>query len=174
MVYLSEKSSSLMKSLSERVELATQFNLSHSRLDSENYQIMNYGVGGLIDAHQDSAGYQESPEELDHTVEAVQHGGLRTMTWMIYVSRVEAGGRTVFTGNNLAVSPERGSALFWLNHRSDGRADTRTYHTGCPVLRGNKWIANKWVKWHGSMWAYPCSPVRGQHYRQFNNEGRRF
>ena len=39
LVYLSEKSSSLMKALSERVELATQFNLTHSRLDSENYQV---------------------------------------------------------------------------------------------------------------------------------------
>ena len=39
MLYLSEKSSSLMRALSERVELATQFNLTHSRLDSENYQV---------------------------------------------------------------------------------------------------------------------------------------
>ena len=58
--------------------------------------------------------------------------------------------------------------------RSDGQADTRTYHTGCPVLAGNKWIANKWVKWHGSMWAFPCSRDRGRHYRHFNNEGHRF
>ena len=135
---------------------------------------MNYGVGGLIDAHQDSAGYRERPEDVDNTVEAVKHGGLRTMAWMIYLTEVAAGGRTVFTGNNLAVSPERGSALFWLNHRSDGRGDLRTYHTGCPVLRGNKWIANKWVKWHGSMWSYPCSRTRGKHYRHFNNEARRF
>ena len=21
---------------------------------------------------------------------------------------------------------------------------------------GNKWIANKWVKWTGQMWNYPC------------------
>ena len=61
MLYLSEKSSSLMRSLSGRVELATQFNLTHSRLDSENYQIMNYGVGGLIDAHQDSGGTRREP-----------------------------------------------------------------------------------------------------------------
>ena len=39
LVYLSDKSSSMMAALSERVELATQFNLTHSRLDSENYQV---------------------------------------------------------------------------------------------------------------------------------------
>ena len=74
---------------------------------------MNYGVGGLIDAHQDSMGYKEN----DVGVESVAHGGLRTMTWMIYLSAVTAGGRTVFTGNKVAMRPERGSVLFWLNHR---------------------------------------------------------
>lgn len=74
---------------------------------------MNYGVGGLIDAHQDSNGYKED----DVDVESVAHGGLRTMTWMVYLSSVLSGGRTVFTGNSVAVTPERGSVLFWLNHR---------------------------------------------------------
>ena len=131
---------------------------------------MNYGVGGLIDAHQDTQGYKED----DVDVESVAHGGLRTMTWMVYLSSVLSGGRTVFTGNSVAVTPERGSVLFWLNHRSDGVGDTRTYHTGCPVRVGNKWIANKWVKWQGSMWSYPCSRDKGRHYKYFNNPGHRF
>ncbi len=27
----------------------------------------------------------------------------------------------------------------------------RSYHLGCPVGFGNKWIANKWVKWTGQV-----------------------
>ena len=50
------------------------------------------------------------------------------------------------------------------NLRSDGSLDSRTHHTGCPVVRGNKWIANKWIKWHEQMGTRPCSRQRGQHY----------
>ena len=74
---------------------------------------MNYGVGGLIDAHMDTQGFQEDNTD----VEAVRNGGLRTMTWMIYLTTVTEGGRTVFTGNNVAMEPVKGSVLFWLNHR---------------------------------------------------------
>jgi len=91
---------------------------------------------------------------------------------MIYLSDVVAGGRTVFTSNGLAVAPARGSVLFWLNHRSDGSLDSRSYHTGCPVLVGNKWIANKWVKWTGQMWTYPCATEKGRQYVPFNNDGK--
>ena len=31
--------------------------------------------------------------------------------------------------------------------RSDGSIDPRMDHQGCPVLYGNKWIANKWIRW---------------------------
>ena len=96
------------------------------------------------------------------------------MTWMIYLSKVTAGGHTVFTSNGLSVAPDLGSVLMWMNHRSDGSLDSRSYHTGCPVLVGNKWIANKWVKWHGQMWRYPCSRERGLHYRPFDNRGKVF
>ena len=28
------------------------------------------------------------------------------------------------------------------------------------VAFGNKWIANKWVKWTGQMWNYPCGTTK--------------
>ena len=35
------------------------------------------------------------------------------MTFMVYLSDVEAGGHTVFPNLGLSVPPVRGSALFW-------------------------------------------------------------
>ena len=64
------------------------------------------------------------------------YGGTRLMTYMIYLSDVEEGGRTVFTSNGLSNLPIEGDALFWFNIRSDGDLDSRTFHTGCPVVRG--------------------------------------
>ena len=46
------------------------------------------------------------------------------MTYMIYLSQVEEGGRTVFTSNGVSNKPEEGDALFWFNIRSDGSLDS--------------------------------------------------
>ena len=54
------------------------------------------------------------------------------------------------------MKPIRGDALFWFNLDSSGGYDTRNIHMGCPVVYGNKWIANKWVHWMDQMWNYPC------------------
>ena len=62
---------------------------------------------------------------------------------MIWLSPVEEGGRTVFDGAGVTEVARPGSALVWWNLRSDGSLDSRNHHMGCPVIRGNKWIANK-------------------------------
>ena len=31
--------------------------------------------------------------------------------------------------------------------------DQRMKHLGCPVVQGDKWIVNKWVKWHHHMFS---------------------
>ena len=33
---------------------------------------------------------------------------------------------------------------------------SRMLHMGCPVVFGNKWIANKWVNWKEQMNRFPC------------------
>ena len=139
--------------------------LTSNELSSENYQIMNYGLGGAILTHRDS-----DDKGLDDPIysESWYNGGPRIATVMVWLSQVEHGGRTVFAGAGLSVPPKPGAALLWWNIRSDGSLDSRNHHTGCPVARGNKWIANKWVKWPDQMWSYPCSVSRGQHYAGIN------
>lgn len=52
----------------------------------------------------------------------------------------------------LKVSPAKGKAVIWYNHFVDdangwlGPLDEFTFHGGCPVKNGVKWIANFWVK----------------------------
>ena len=86
------------------------------------------------------------------------------MTFMVYLTDVEEGGNTAFPRLNVAVTPQKGDAAFWLvmhaftpnrpyhNHARynllpDGSGDTMTLHGGCPVLRGAKHVANKWSHW---------------------------
>ena len=42
--------------LSKKVELALKYKLYENKFASENYQIMNYGIGGKITLHTDSPG----------------------------------------------------------------------------------------------------------------------
>ena len=35
---------------------------------------------------------------------------------------------------------------------------------GCPVVFGDKWIVNKWVKWQHHMFTYPCYADKGRFY----------
>ncbi|CAH3159466.1 unnamed protein product [Porites evermanni] len=52
---------------------------------------------------------------------------------------------------NLFVKPRKGTAIMWYNHLRDdktgwhGRLDQMTYHGGCDILKGEKWIANNWI-----------------------------
>ena len=75
---------------------------------------------------------------------------------MIYLSNVEAGGHTIFPQAGIYVKPKAGDALFWFNRGPKSNIDTRIFHMGCPVLYGNKWIANKWIKILAQFKNYPC------------------
>lgn len=45
----------------------------------------------------------------------------------------------------VGVRPRRGRAVLWWNKREDGSVDWRSKHVGCPVVRGVKWAATRWM-----------------------------
>ena len=71
LLYLSESSTPRVSKITRRIEVATRFQLKTQRLDCENYQIMNYGLGGAIDVHRDSDGPNQ-----EGTVESSEIGGI--------------------------------------------------------------------------------------------------
>lgn len=83
--------------------------------------------------------------------------GNRIATVMIYLSAVEAGGSTAFIYANFSVPVVKNAALFWWNLRRNGDGDGDTLHAGCPVLAGDKWVANKWIHEYGQEFRRPCS-----------------
>ena len=54
---------------------------------------MNYGMGGLISSHVDSTNWPDN-DQLSSEVNAF--GGVRFITFMVYLSDVLSGGHTVF------------------------------------------------------------------------------
>lgn len=45
-----------------------------------------------------------------------------------------------------AVKPQRGDALLFWSLKSDGNTDPASLHAGCPVIKGAKWSATKWMR----------------------------
>uniref|UniRef100_A0A672RZC7 Prolyl 4-hydroxylase subunit alpha-1-like n=1 Tax=Sinocyclocheilus grahami TaxID=75366 RepID=A0A672RZC7_SINGR len=108
---------------------------------AEELYVQNYGIGGRYEPHYD---------EWDN-----ENG--RIATFLIYMSDVQIGGATVFPEVGVALKPKKGSAVFWYNLHKNGDVDLYTEHAGCPVLRGNKWVANKWIHEFGQEFRRPCS-----------------
>ena len=73
-------------------------------------------------------------------------GGQRLATFVLYLSEVESGGGTAFPSIGLEVMPKKGGAVFFQNTNHRHVPDQLTLHAGCPVTRGVKTIANKWLR----------------------------
>ena len=53
-------------------------------------------------------------------------------------------------------SPNRGSVAFWWSLDRKGHRLQKTLHGGCPILKGSKWIFNKWVHYFDQWKKFPC------------------
>nr|XP_043887301.1 prolyl 4-hydroxylase subunit alpha-3 isoform X1 [Solea senegalensis] len=134
--------------LDQRISMLTGLNVQHPY--SEYLQVVNYGIGGHYEPHFDHA---TSPSSPVFNLKA----GNRVATFMIYLSSVEAGGSTAFIYANFSAPVVEKAAIFWWNLHRNGQGDFDTLHAGCPVLIGDKWVANKWIHEHGQEFHRRCS-----------------
>ncbi|XP_070562964.1 transmembrane prolyl 4-hydroxylase-like isoform X1 [Ptychodera flava] len=144
-------------------------------IDKHNeFQVVKYHVGGHYNAHVDSAPLSDLRCcHLTSSTQCricryatvmvyltdVEEGG---ETAFPVANNASYNVQTLRTGrklnlnrhcheSNLMVKPEKGKALVWYNHFIDektgwiGKVDNYTWHGGCPVVKGTKWIANRWI-----------------------------
>ena len=79
-------------------------------------------------------------------------------TLMAWLDDTEAGGGTAYLspGFEGVILPEKGAAAFWYDLYSNGLRDNHSLHGGCPVLKGFKWILNKWLYMYDNFQKFPC------------------
>ncbi|NWX04321.1 P4HA3 hydroxylase, partial [Caloenas nicobarica] len=145
--WLKDTAHPVVRTLEKRMAAVTGLDLRPPY--AEYLQVVNYGLGGHYEPHFDHATSRKSPLYR-------MKSGNRIATVMIYLSAVEAGGSTAFIHANLSVPVVKNAALFWWNLRRNGDGDGDTLHAGCPVLAGDKWVANKWIHEHGQEFRRPC------------------
>jgi prolyl 4-hydroxylase len=108
--------------------------------NGEGIQILNYAGGGEYRPHFDY--FPDNTGGRVHTAKS----GQRTITVIMYLNDVKAGGATILPDIRLSVYPKKGSALYFSYVNSKGQVDPTTLHGGSPVVDGEKWIATKWIR----------------------------
>lgn len=109
--------------------------------NGEPMQVLRYKEGGEFKPHYDyfdttTAGGQE----------CANVGGQRYATLVMYLNTPAKGGETVFPEAGISVVPKKRDALLFYNCLPEGNTDPMTLHGGAPVVEGEKWIVNKWIR----------------------------
>jgi len=140
--WLSMQKFSLVHSIFQRIE-----NMVHVSKDLfEDMQVVRYTPGGFFNAH-----YDQCESNLDYCQKELirfsQHP--RKMTLLIYLTPPEdyEGGETHFPNLSLNCKESQGTAVLFHNLNHQGTAiHPLSLHNGVPVLKGEKWIANIWIR----------------------------
>lgn len=79
----------------------------------------------------------------------VEEGGETAFPHSIWLDKEIQTGRKQYsdcTNGGVAVKPKKGDALlFWGLQLNLKHLEAFSFHTGCPVIRGTKWSATKWI-----------------------------
>ncbi|XP_028164103.1 prolyl 4-hydroxylase subunit alpha-1-like [Ostrinia furnacalis] len=143
--WLEDHESRVIARISQRVADMTGLSMD----TAEHLQVVNYGIGGHYEPHFD---FSRKHESLINYLNA----GNRIGTVLFYMSDVAQGGATVFTKLGVSLFPIKGAAAFWYNLHPSCEGDLATRHAACPVLRGSKWVSNKWIHQGGQELLRPC------------------
>jgi prolyl 4-hydroxylase len=103
----------------------------------EALQVLHYLPGQEYEPH-----YDWFDPELPSYEPVTKIGGQRIASVVIYLNTPEKGGGTAFPEVGVTVTARRGSAVYFAYEAGD----LNSLHAGLPVIRGEKWIATKWLR----------------------------
>ncbi|XP_009599377.1 putative prolyl 4-hydroxylase 9 [Nicotiana tabacum] len=143
----SEDKTGILDLIEEKIARATMIPRTHG----EAFNVLRYEIGQSYHSHYDAFDpSQYGPQKSQ-----------RVASFLLYLSDVEEGGETMFPFENgqnmdanydfrkcigLKVKPRRGDGLLFYSLFPNGTIDPTSLHGSCPVIRGEKWVATKWIR----------------------------
>ncbi|XP_009335402.2 probable prolyl 4-hydroxylase 9 [Pyrus x bretschneideri] len=143
----SEDDSGVLDIIEEKIARATMLPRAHG----EAFNVLRYEIGQKYDSHYDAF----NPTEYG------QQKSQRFASFLLYLSDVEEGGETMFPYENgaemdssydykkcigLKIMPRQGDGLLFYSVFPNGTIDLTSLHGSCPVIKGEKWVATKWIR----------------------------
>ncbi|MFG5777593.1 2OG-Fe(II) oxygenase [Comamonas sp. J-3] len=134
-MFFQREETPVVATLERRIAKLVNWPESHG----EGLQVLHYRPGAEYKPHYD---YFDPSQPGTPTI--LKRGGQRVATLVIYLNNPEAGGGTSFPDVGVEVAPRRGNAVFFSYATPE--PSTKSLHGGSPVVRGEKWIATKWLR----------------------------
>ncbi|KAJ3706023.1 hypothetical protein LUZ61_009728 [Rhynchospora tenuis] len=121
------------------------------RAHGEAFNVLRYELGQRYASHYDAFNPAEYGPQRSQ----------RVASFLLYLSDVEEGGETMFPFENganmdigydyekcigLKVKPRKGDGLLFYSLMTNGTIDPTSLHGSCPVIKGEKWVATKWIR----------------------------
>ncbi|KAL3526859.1 hypothetical protein ACH5RR_011515 [Cinchona calisaya] len=143
----SEDKSGTLALIEEKIAKVTMIPRNHG----EEFNVLRYEIGQRYQSHYDAFNPTEYGPQKSQ----------RVASFLLYLSDVEEGGETMFPLENgmntdasndyrncfgLKVKPRRGDGLLFYSLFPNGTIDLASLHGSCPVIRGEKWVATKWIR----------------------------
>lgn len=143
----SEDKTGILDLIEEKIAKATMIPRTHG----EAFNVLRYEIGQSYHSHYDAFDpSQYGPQKSQ-----------RVASFLLYLSDVEEGGETMFPFESaqnmdanydfrkcigLKVKPRRGDGLLFYSLFPNGTIDPTSIHGSCAVIRGEKWVATKWIR----------------------------
>ncbi|KAK9165928.1 hypothetical protein Scep_001119 [Stephania cephalantha] len=133
--------------IEQKIAKVTSIPASHG----EAFNVLRYEIGQRYMSHYDAF----------HATEYGPQKSQRVASFLLYLSDVEEGGETMFPYENglnmddtydpkkcvgLKVKPRQGDGLLFYSLYPNGTIDPLSLHGSCPVIKGEKWVATKWIR----------------------------
>lgn len=123
----------LVRTIEQRIADLLAIPVNHG----EGLQILHYQPGQEYEPHFDWF----NPDQPGFSA-VTARGGQRIASVVMYLNTPEEGGGTAFPRIGLTVTAARGSAVYFAYDTGD----EASLHAGLPVIKGEKWIATKWLR----------------------------
>ncbi|KAF2295495.1 hypothetical protein GH714_033073 [Hevea brasiliensis] len=146
----SEDKTGVLDAIEEKIARATML----PRANGEAFNVLRYEIGQKYNSHYDAFNPTEYGPQRSQ----------RVASFLLYLSDVEEGGETTFPLENgmdidesydfekcigLQVKPRQGDGLLFYSLFPNNTIDPTSLHGSCPVIKGEKWVATKWIRDEG-------------------------